>query len=109
MKDPWKDPIVEEIRKNWEEYASQFDFDLEEIFEDLQRMEREDPIVDEIHRFRKEHAARFDFNLEEMYLDLKRQEAESEGTYVSFSREQAPPTATNPPTAPAHPSKRRGT
>jgi hypothetical protein len=68
-----------------------------------------DPIVDEIHRFRKERAARFDFDLEKMYLDLKRQEAGGEGTYVSFSREQVPPTATNPPTAPARPSKRRGT
>lgn len=43
MKTAWKDPVVEEIRKNWEEYAAQFDFDLERVFEDLQRMDREDP------------------------------------------------------------------
>jgi hypothetical protein len=109
MKEPWKDPIVEEIRKNWEEYAAQFDFDLEKIFEDLQRMDREDSMINEIHRFREEYAAGFDHDLEKMYQDLKRLEQDDDGPYVSFSREQVPPTATNPPTAPAHPSKRRGT
>lgn len=68
-----------------------------------------DPIVDEIHRFREEYAARFDHDLEKMYQDLKRLEQDDDGPYVSFSREQDPSTATNPPAAPAHPSKRRGT
>jgi hypothetical protein len=69
---PWHDPIVGEIRRNWEKYAAKFDFDLEKI-----------------------------------YLDLKRQEEETAGPVVSFIREA--PTATSPPTAPAHPSKRRDT
>jgi hypothetical protein len=69
---PWRDPIVEEIRRHWEEYAQKFDFDLEKI-----------------------------------YLDLRRRQDETPGPVVSFARET--PTAASPPTAPARPSKRRGT
>ena len=36
------DPIVEEIRKNREEYAARFDFDLEKMYLDLKRLEQED-------------------------------------------------------------------
>lgn len=42
MKEPRIDPIVEEIRKEREEYAAKFDFDLEKIFLDLKRLEQED-------------------------------------------------------------------
>jgi hypothetical protein len=74
-----------------------------------------DPIVEEIHRFREEYAKKFDYDPERIFLDLKRLEKEDDGPYVSFSREedpnrsQSPATATNPPTAPARPSKGRGT
>lgn len=33
----WKDPIVEETRKLREEYASQFNHDIDAIFEDIQK------------------------------------------------------------------------
>lgn len=36
-----KDPIVEEIRKIREEYASQFNYDLEAIARDLKEKEKE--------------------------------------------------------------------
>ena len=42
MKEPRIDPIVEEIRKEREEYAAKFDFDLEKVFLDLKRLEQED-------------------------------------------------------------------
>lgn len=38
MKD---DPIVEEVRKVREAYAAKFNYDLEAIFQDLKRQERE--------------------------------------------------------------------
>jgi hypothetical protein len=40
---PWRDPIVEEIRRNWEEYAQEFDFDLEKIYLDLKKRQDETP------------------------------------------------------------------
>ena len=51
MKQSWTDPIVEEIRKNWEEYAAGFNYDLDAIFCDLQRMDEEDeePVVSFSH------------------------------------------------------------
>ncbi len=39
----WKDEIVEEVRRYREEYASQFDFDLEAIFQDLKEKEKQHP------------------------------------------------------------------
>jgi hypothetical protein len=42
MKEPKIDPVVEEIRREREEYAAKFDFDLEKIFLDLKRLEQED-------------------------------------------------------------------
>ena len=42
MKQSWTDPIVEEIRKNWDEYAAKFDYKLDAVFRDLQRMDEED-------------------------------------------------------------------
>lgn len=38
----WIDPIVEEIRKQSDEYAAQFDYDLEAIFLDLRRRQEEE-------------------------------------------------------------------
>ncbi len=35
------DPIVEEVRKVREAYAAKFNYDLEAIFQDLKRQERE--------------------------------------------------------------------
>ena len=66
-----------------------------------------DPIVEEIHRFREEYAKKFDYDLDRMFEDLRQQQEESGLPVVSF--ESKPATATNPPTAPAHPSTRRGT
>ena len=36
-----RDPIVDEVRKAREEYAKQFDYDLDAMFDDLQRRQRE--------------------------------------------------------------------
>ncbi len=37
----WKDPIVEEVRKQRRQYASRFGFDVDAIFRDLKRKEQE--------------------------------------------------------------------
>lgn len=37
----WKDPIVEEVRRAREEYAAQFDFDLEAMVRDLREHQEE--------------------------------------------------------------------
>lgn len=36
-----EDPIVEEVRKLREEHAARFDYDLDAIFDDLKRAEKE--------------------------------------------------------------------
>jgi hypothetical protein len=36
-----RDPIVDEVRKAREEYAKRFDFNLDAMFDDLQRRHRE--------------------------------------------------------------------
>lgn len=36
-----EDPIVEEVRRLRDEYARQFNYDLDAIFADLKRIERE--------------------------------------------------------------------
>ena len=36
-----EDPIVEEVRKARDDYARQFDYDLEAIFRDLQKKEQQ--------------------------------------------------------------------
>ena len=66
-----------------------------------------DPIVEEIHRFREEYAKSFNYDPEKMFLDLKRRQDETPGPVIPLVRKS--PTATNPPTVPARPSKRRGT
>lgn len=37
----WSDPIVEEIRQIRENYAAQFDYDIDAIVKDIQRQQRE--------------------------------------------------------------------
>jgi hypothetical protein len=39
----WTDEIVEEVRKAKDAYAAQFDYDLERMFEDLKKKEKENP------------------------------------------------------------------
>ena len=40
---PWRDPIVEEIRKVREEHAARFGFDLDAIVADFRKREQEGP------------------------------------------------------------------
>ena len=37
----WEDPIVAEVRKVRDAYAAQFNYDLEAIYHDLKRQEKE--------------------------------------------------------------------
>lgn len=37
----WNDPIVEEVRRAREEYAAEFDYDLDAIYRDLKKREAE--------------------------------------------------------------------
>ncbi len=37
----WTDPIVEEIRREREAYAAQFNYDLEAIYQDIVRQQQE--------------------------------------------------------------------
>ena len=47
----WQDPIVEEVRREREEYASRFDFDLDAIVADLQKQQAQSGrIVVELHQ-----------------------------------------------------------
>jgi len=39
----WKDEIVEEVRAAKEAYASQFDYDLARMFEDIRKEEQKHP------------------------------------------------------------------
>lgn len=36
----WKDEIVEEVRKNREQYAAKFNFNLQAMYEDLKKAEK---------------------------------------------------------------------
>ncbi|MBF0153153.1 MAG: hypothetical protein HQL64_05385 [Magnetococcales bacterium] len=36
----WRDPIIEEVRKNREEFAARFNFDLQSMVRALQEMEK---------------------------------------------------------------------
>lgn len=36
----WKDEIVEEVRKVRDEYAAKFDYDLDAIYEDIKKQEK---------------------------------------------------------------------
>lgn len=37
---PWKDPIVEDVRKSRDAYAKRFNYDLDAIYRDLKEKER---------------------------------------------------------------------
>lgn len=39
----WKDPIVAEVREIREEYAAQFNYDLQALYRALKERERQDP------------------------------------------------------------------
>jgi hypothetical protein len=39
----WEDPIVAEVRKIREDYAAQFNFDLQALFRALKEREQQDP------------------------------------------------------------------
>lgn len=39
-----KDPIVEEIRQFRDEYAEKFNYDLDKIYEDIKKQERQDEL-----------------------------------------------------------------
>jgi hypothetical protein len=44
----WKDPIIEELQQQRDEYAKQFNYDLKAMFEDVKAQERQNttnPIV----------------------------------------------------------------
>jgi hypothetical protein len=52
------DPIVEEIKKVRQEYAAEFNFDLDRIFDDLQARERQSGVPHETRNpkpFEPEH------------------------------------------------------
>lgn len=44
---PWRDPIVEEVRKRGEGYAAQFGFDVSKMGGDLRRLQEEsgEPVI----------------------------------------------------------------
>ena len=37
----WKDEIVEEVRKARDEYAAKFNYDLDAIYEDIKKQEKQ--------------------------------------------------------------------
>lgn len=41
MEEPFLDPIVEEVRKIRDEHAARFNYDIDAIFEDFKRFEKE--------------------------------------------------------------------
>jgi len=41
----WTDPIVEDLRKESEQYAAQFNFDLTQMFRDLQEKQSKEKLV----------------------------------------------------------------
>jgi hypothetical protein len=43
FEEPWRDPIVEEIRKVREEHAARLNYDLDAIVADFQSREQEGP------------------------------------------------------------------
>ncbi len=40
----WKDPIIEELQQQRDEYAKQFNYDLTAMFEDVKAQERQNTI-----------------------------------------------------------------
>lgn len=41
----WTDPIIEDLRKESEQYAAQFNFDLTQMFQDLQKKQSPEKLV----------------------------------------------------------------
>ncbi len=53
----WKDPIVEEIRRLREQYASQFNYDIDSLFRDIQK--RQDKAGKKWSLLRHEHHLKY--------------------------------------------------
>lgn len=113
------DPIVEEIQKIRDEYAKEFNHDLDAIYRDLKEQESRscrtfvdqpltsvenplpgnvrsekhqawsDPIVDEIHKVREAYLERFNYDMDAIYRDLKERERQSGRVIVDRSKERA--------------------
>ncbi len=41
----WKDPIVEETRESGDKYTAKFNYNLDDIFNDLRKKEKEHTVV----------------------------------------------------------------
>jgi hypothetical protein len=85
MRTPDEDPIVAEVRREREEYAAKFGYDMKLIIADTKRRARvlreffapddQEPVDDddpEVQRIREEYAAKFGFDLKQMDEDRKR-------------------------------------
>jgi hypothetical protein len=93
MHTPDEDPIVAEVRREREEYAAKFGYDMKLIIADTKRRARvlreffaphdhadenanmSEPLDDddpEVQRIREEYAAKFGFDLKQMDEDRKR-------------------------------------
>jgi hypothetical protein len=113
------DPIVEEIQKIREEYAQQFNYDLDAIYHDLKEQESRssrtfvdrpvtsgekpvpgygdseeqrawnDPMVDEIHKIREAYLERFNYDMDAIYRDLKERERQSGRVIADRSQKRA--------------------
>ena len=97
MHTPDEDPIVAEVRREREEYAAKFGYDMKLIIADTKRRARvlrelfaphdpadenanmREPVIDddpEVQRIREEFAAKFGFDLKQMDEDRKRRARE---------------------------------
>jgi hypothetical protein len=92
MHTPDEDPIVAEVRREREEYAAKFGYDMKLINEDTKRRGRvlrelfgphdladekdDDPNDAELRRIREEYAAKFGFDLKQIEEDKKRRARE---------------------------------
>ena len=92
MYTPDEDPIVAEVRREREEYAAKFGYDMKLINEDTKRRGRvlrelfgpydladekdDDPNDAELHRIREEYATKFGFDLNLIEENAKRRARE---------------------------------
>ena len=93
MHTPDEDPIVAEIRREREEYAAKFGYDMKLMDEDTKRRARvlrelfaphdladendDDPNDAELRRIREEYATKFGFDLKRVEEDAQRRARES--------------------------------
>jgi hypothetical protein len=97
MHTPYEDPIVAEIRREREEYAAKFGYDIKLMNEDTKRRARvlreffaphdQEPADDdnpaEVQRIREEYAAKFGFDLKQMDEDRKRRARELRARFAA--------------------------